>query len=256
MRQVFILALLMFTTLVNSQTTTTNACSVLFIGDSVTDGGWGNSGGKNTSADKRNHNDMNHIYGHSFMMLCATHYESNMPDANWKFYNRGISGNTLADIATRWHSDVLNLQPDVVSVLVGINDVYAFVKSRKDNPDATFDFEIWEKQYRSLLDSLLIMNKDVKIMIGAPFIAKEGSIGSASNYEEYERMVTQLVAIIKGIAHDYKASFLPFNEMFAKLIANQPRPGYWIWDGIHPTPAGHRRMADLWIKVFDEARGY
>jgi phospholipase/lecithinase/hemolysin len=40
--------------------------------------------------------------------------------------------------------------------------------------------------------------------------------------------------------------------MFAQLIAQQPRSGYWIWDGIHPTPAGHRRMADLWIKAFEE----
>lgn len=254
MRQLLILVLLVFTTLANGQAVKSNACCVLFIGDSVTDGGWGNSGGKMISADKRNHNDMNHIYGHSFMMLCATHYESNMPDTEWKFYNRGISGNTLADIAARWHSDALSLQPDVVTVLVGINDVYAFLKSSKDKPDATFDFAAWDRQYRSLLDSLLIANKNVRIMIGAPFIAKEGRTGRAGNYAECERIVSQLAEITRTIAHDYGASFLPFNDMFASLIATQPRPGYWIWDGIHPSPAGHRRMADLWIKAFDEVR--
>lgn len=254
MKQIFILALLVFTVFANAQEKSNNACSVLFIGDSVTDGGWGNSGGKMTASDKRNHNDMNHIYGHSFMMLCATHYESNMPDAKWKFYNRGISGNTLADLASRWHSDALSLHPDVVSILVGINDVYAFIKSRKDNPEASFDFISWEKQYRSLLDSLRAANNNVMIMIGAPFIAKEGRTGKASNYEECELLVKQLAAITKNIARDYKAVFLPYNMMFAQLITTQPRPGYWIWDGIHPTPAGHRRMADLWIRVFDNVR--
>ena len=200
---------------------------------------------------ERNHTDLNHIYGHSFMMLCATHYESNQPDAGWQFFNRGISGNTLYQIADRWHSDALNLKPDVVSILVGINDVYDFMRAKKENPDSTFDFASWEKQYRSLLDSLRCGNGNIKIMIGAPFISNDGKNGKLSNYAEYESTVRQLAAITKSIAHDYNATFLPFNSMFAQLIAQQPRPGYWIWDGIHPTPAGHRRMVDLWIRMFE-----
>lgn len=240
--------------LANAQPSSRKACSVLFIGDSVTDGGWGRSGGSMKPSGERNHTDLNHIYGHSFMMLCATHYESNQPDAGWQFYNRGISGNTLAQLADRWQSDALCLQPDVVSILMGINDVYEFMRAKKENPDSTFDFASWEKQYRSLLDSLRANNSNIKIMIGAPFISNDGKNGKLSNYAEYERTVRQLAAITKGIARDYNAAFLPFNSMFAQLTAQQPRPGYWIWDGIHPTPAGHRRMADLWIRMFDNVR--
>ena len=251
MRRLFILTLLAFSVLANAQQTKVKACRVLFIGDSVTDGGWGRSGGSMKPSGERNHTDLNHIYGHSFMMLCATHYESCLPDADWQFFNRGISGNTLAQIADRWQSDALSLKPDVVTVLVGINDVYEFMRAKKENPDSAFDFASWEKQYRSLLDSLRCGNSNIKIMIGAPFISNDGKNGKLSNYAEYDSMVSQLAAITKSIAHDYNATFLPFNSMFAQLIAQQPRPGYWIWDGIHPTPAGHRRMVDLWIRMFE-----
>ena len=252
MKQLLIWALLVFSLLAHAQQTNVKACRVLFIGDSVTDGGWGRSGGSMKPSNERNHTDLNHIYGHSFMMLCASHLESEHPDAAWKFFNRGISGNTLAQIAERWQSDALSLKPDVVTILVGINDVYEFMKTKKGNPDSTFDFVSWEKQYRSLLDSLRCGNSNIKIMIGAPFISNDGKNGKLSNYAEYDSMVSQLAAITKSIAHDYNATFLPFNSMFAQLIAQQPRPGYWIWDGIHPTPAGHRRMADLWIRAFEE----
>lgn len=254
MRKILILILLAVAVLANAQPSSRKACSVLFIGDSVTDGGWGRSGGSMKPSNERNHTDLNHIYGHSFMMLCATHYESSQPDAGWQFFNRGISGNKLSQIAERWQSDALNLKPDVVTILVGINDVYEFMRAKKENPDSAFDFASWEKQYRSLLDSLRGGNSKIKIMIGAPFISNDGKNGKLSNYAEYERTVRQLAAITKGIARDYNAAFLPFDRMFTQLTAQQPRPGYWIWDGIHPTPAGHRRMADLWIRVFDNVR--
>ena len=57
------------------------------------------------SSGERNHTDLNHIYGHSFMMLCATHYESSQPDANWQFFNRGISGNRIVDLYARIKKD-------------------------------------------------------------------------------------------------------------------------------------------------------
>ena len=85
---------------------------VLYIGDSVTDGGWGRSGGNMTPSNQRNLKDLNHIYGHSYMMLCAAHYESTQPYAGLRFFNRGISGNTLDDLKERWQQDVLNLKPD------------------------------------------------------------------------------------------------------------------------------------------------
>ena len=132
---------------------------VVFIGDSITDGNWGCVYHYKKTSAERSQTDLNHIYGHTYMSLVATWYETRHPRAGYQFYNRGISGHKLADLANRWKEDVLDLHPDVVSVLVGVNDT-----------------------------------------------------------------------------------------LFEKLIRRQPRPSYWIWDGIHPTPAGHRKMAECWLR--------
>lgn len=222
---------------------------ILFIGDSITDGGWGNSGGKMSSSAERNHKDMNHIYGHSFMMLCAAQWQSDYPHLDLQFMNRGISGNTLNDIAARWPSDALALSPDVVCLLVGINDVYAFRKHRKTDVAAEFDFEAWEKRYTGLLDTLRRQNPDVRIMLGTPFVTKEGGRLKEKDYHITEQTTHRLAETVRRIAQKYDAALLPFDEMFYELTKEEPRRGYWIWDGIHPTPAGHHRMADLWLRT-------
>ena len=209
---------------------------LLFQGDSITD--TGRTGAADPSLS----------LGEGYPAKIA----AKLAERGIKVINRGISGNTLAQIAQRWQSDALSLKPDVVTILVGINDVYEFMRAKKENPDSTFDFVSWEKQYRSLLDSLRCGNSNIKIMIGAPFISNDGKNGKLSNYAEYDSMVSQLAAITKSIAHDYNAAFLPFNSMFAQLIAQQPRPGYWIWDGIHPTPAAVKLIATEWLKIYKE----
>lgn len=216
----------------------------LFIGDSITDGGWGNSCGDMRPSAERNHSDMNHIYGHSYMMLCASEVQSRSPQEDIVFYNRGISGNTLADMAARWDSDAVALRPDLVTILVGTNDVEYYVA--KDTV-AQFDFGAWDKTYRALLDTMLNVCPDVRFAIGAPFVGKVGWRGAAPNYQLRERMIDSMDVIVRNIAADYSATLLPFDSLFCGLMADQPRQDYWIWDGVHPTPAGHRRMADLWL---------
>lgn len=106
---------------------------VLYIGDSITDGGWGRSGGSAKASKDRYQADLNHVYGHSYMMLCAAYYQSRWPDAGWTFWNRGISGNTLFQMADRWQADALELKPDVISILIGTNDVGTYLDECKKN---------------------------------------------------------------------------------------------------------------------------
>ena len=96
---------------------------VLFIGDSITDGNWGNSCGMPKSSDERSQWDMNHIYGSGYMYLCATHFQGDYPELNYQFFNRGISGNTLSDLQERWQKDVIEIKPDVLTILLGTNEL-------------------------------------------------------------------------------------------------------------------------------------
>lgn len=221
-----------------------SAQRVLYIGDSVTDGGWGRSGGSMLPSEKRNHSDLNHVYGHSYMMLCAAHYQSALPYGGLEFLNRGISGNTLTDLEARWEKDVLALKPNILSVLIGTNDVGEWLKEHPS--DESFDYKDWESRYRSLLHNMKAQNGSVKLILGTPFVSKTTSAVR-------QQMTDKLSAIVRRIAKDERAVCVPFDSLFNQLQRRQPNNRYWIWDGIHPTAAGHQQMADLWISKANEA---
>ena len=228
---------------------------VLFMGDSITDGGWGNSGGKAKSSEERNHRDMNHIYGHSYMFLCASHYESLYPERLYHFQNRGVSGYTLSDLEERWEKDVLSFVPDVLSVLVGTNDIHIFVA--QDSILERFDIGEWERRYRALLDRALLINPQMRLVLATPFTGCVGKMKESATYPLRAILTEQCAAVVKRIADDYKCICLDYKDMFDALLQGEPKyqETYWIWDGIHPTPAGHRRMSDLWIREV-EKRGW
>ena len=220
-----------------------SARRVLYIGDSITDGGWGRSGGSAKASKDRNHTDLNHVYGHSYMMLCAAYYQSQWPDNDWQFWNRGISGNTLYEMADRWQEDALELKPDVISILIGTNEagksISAVEKSGRKATVNDFDYTTWEKTYRHLLDTTRQVLPNVQLVLCTPFHTPvRGAVKCA--------VIDSLCTIVRQIAKDYKAVLVPFDSMFKELQKNQPNPKYWIWDGIHPTAAGHLRMAELW----------
>ena len=221
-----------------------SAQRVLYIGDSVTDGGWGRSGGSALPSEKRNHSDLNHVYGHSYMMLCAAHYQSLLPYGGQEFLNRGISGNTLGDLEARWEKDVLAIQPDILSVLIGTNDVGEWMKDHSS--DKGFDYHDWDTRYRALLQSSKAQNGDIKLILCTPFV-------STATSTERQQMTNKLSAIVRQIAKDEQAVCVPFDSLFNQLQRCQPNNRYWIWDGIHPTAAGHQQMADLWICKATEA---
>ena len=223
------------------------ALRFLFIGDSITDGGWGRSGGSETPSEQRNHTDQNHIYGHSYMMLCAARWQSDHAERGDQFFNRGISGNTLQQLEGRWKQDALALHPDVVTILIGTNDVSVHLKEHP-NDSVDFNYVAWGKQYRRLLDRLRSQNPEVSLVLCKPFVARTGKIGKSADYDRRKRMIKGCGKVVEEIGRDYNATVLDFSTMFDKLTANTTTASRWIWDGIHPTPAGHQRMADMWLK--------
>ena len=218
---------------------------VLYIGDSITDAGWGLAGGSALSTNQRNLENQTHIMGHGYAMLCASWYLNAYNSVGYEIMNRGISGNTLADLASRWQSDVLALHPDVLSLLIGTNDVDQWLKGDRST---AFDYDAWEAQYRALLAQLKSQNSKVQLVLGTPFV---GTV--ASDYETRSAMVARLSTCVRAIATDLGAILVDYNSLFSTLTASQPNVRYWIWDGIHPSPAGHYKMFELWMQEAGDA---
>ena len=213
---------------------------ILYIGDSITDAGWGLAGGSALNTNQRNLTALDHILGHGYAMLCAGWYQTVYPEVNYEVINRGISGNTLANLASRWETDVIANSPDVLSILIGTNDIDQWLKGEKST---SFDYDAWEAQYRSLISRVKADNPLVQIALGTPFVGSR-----SSEYETRSTMVANLAARVRTIATSLGCTLIPYDELFAELTSDQPNTAYWIWDGIHPSPAGHYKMQQLWLQ--------
>ena len=200
----------------------------LFQGDSITDG--------NCS---RNY-DWNHVMGHGFAYLIASRLWYDFPKKGFHFFNRGISGNKVADLAARWQTDTIDIRPDLLSILVGINDVDAFMGG-----DKNFTAEKFAEEYRQLLQQTKQQLPNTQLVICEPFILPVGRI--KERWEEYENEMAKRQKIVKQLSIEFNAIFIEFQNTFNKAIAKAPAD-YWIWDGIHPMPAGHELMAREWIQ--------
>ena len=202
--------------------------TILFQGDSITDG------------NRTRNNDWNHVMGHGYQYLIASRLWYDYPDKGLMFYNRGISGNRVKDFEARWQKDTLDLKPDVVSILVGVNDVNAIVGN--NNPESV---EKFEEIYRRILDKTKEALPKTLIVLMEPFILRVGHVNEKT--EIWEAEVLKQQQVIRKLAEDYQGIFVALQEPFKNACKKAPA-NYWIWDGIHPMPAGHELISRLWIK--------
>lgn len=225
--------------------------TILFIGDSITDGNWGSPQGYPCSSEQRNLWDKNHVLGHGYVEMTAGYYMGTFPEKDYEFYNRGISGETLFNIASRWDKDVMENHPSNVSLLCGTNDVHYWLES---NPDSLSEFDF--NGYKSTLDSLVKYTKsilpDCKFILCTPFVAKAGKVGSSDQFELRRQAVDSISRITKEVAIDNNLMLVDFNKLADKLSQERKDMEYWIWDGIHPTTAMHHRMSKEWIDKVGE----
>lgn len=202
--------------------------TILFQGDSITDG------------NRTRNNDWNHVMGHGYQFIIASKLWYELPNKGLHFFNRGISGNTVTDLAVRWNDDTLALKPDVLSILIGINDTERFFRG-----DQNFSAAQYEKNYNDLLQRTKEELPQVQLVLGEPFVLPVGRV--KGNLPAYEKELKMRRQAVKQLADKYKAIFIPFQDAFNKALQKAPAD-YWIWDGIHPMPAGHELMAREWVK--------
>lgn len=200
----------------------------LFQGDSITDGG--------RSFDK----DWNHIFGQGYAYLIASRLNYEYPDRDYQFFNRGISGNTVDDLTMRWQKDTIDIKPDILSILVGINDVLGIIKGT--NNVIADDFG---DKYDKLLLQTTKELPGIQLIINEPFILPVGMV--KAHLATWTNELQKRQDILKALAIKYNAVYVPLQDAFNKALKKAPAD-HWIWDGIHPMPAGHELIAREWLK--------
>lgn len=206
-----------------------NGLTFLFQGDSITDG-------------KRGRNkDWNHVMGHGYAYLIASRLWFEHTDKNLMFYNRGISGNKIADLNARWQQDTIDLNPDVLSILIGVNDVPRIIENE-------YSIEKWEKTYIEILERTIKALPNIQIILCEPFVLPADDMARIEWTEEktasYQRVISKMQKIVAQLAKTYNAIFIELQQPFLDACKKAPA-NYWIWDGIHPMPAGHELIARL-----------
>ncbi len=201
----------------------------LFQGDSITDGNRGRTA------------DPNHIMGHGYAFAVASRIGADFPQEGFSFYNRGISGNKIPDLQKRWQADTLDLKPDVLSLLVGINDAAASVNKSADALGA----EDFETGYRQLLQQSKAAQTGVLFVLGIPFVYPVGKRND--DWVSWKEQTSLRAEKVRKLAREFDAVVVDYPAMFDKAMKKAPA-SYWVWDGVHPTIFGHELMAREWIK--------
>ena len=199
---------------------------ILFQGDSITDAG----------RDKRNYHDLGNGYPkYSAELISAAH-----PDADIEFINLGISGNRTGQLFDRLYMDCIQLEPDIVSILIGVNDMWhrhAF--DRVETADEQIALN-----YRHILRRIKAQTS-AKIIVLAPFVL------DAPDKDFLRSDIVTVKPIVKALADEFADAYIPLDELFAEALKTQPEPLYYSADGVHPNENGARFIAKAYAEAVE-----
>ena len=199
----------------------THNLTILFQGDSITDAG-----------RKSKHNES---LGDGYVMMAAAWLSALYPEFHLKFFNRGVGGNRVRDLRNRWKKDCLDLRPNLVSILVGVNDV-----SWKASSTESFSAD-----YRAILEQTQQLK--CQMILLEPFL-----VPSKGDFLEETEELKKKIEVVRKLANEFETKLIPLSSLFAEACTKR-EPSFWALDGVHPTLAGHALIAQSWIKgIMDE----
>jgi len=194
--------------------------TLLFQGDSITDCG-------------RREEPLG--IGHGFVRLIYSLLHAQYPEFHLKILNRGIGGNRVRDLQARWQSDCLDLKPDWVTLMIGINEVWR----RYDSQDPT-DPEVFERQYRDILTQT--RNSNANIILMEPFLLEVDDEKKA-----FRDDLNPKIDIVRRLAREFGTALIPLDSLF-QTASIEREPAFWAEDGVHPTDPGHGLIAGAWLE--------
>lgn len=202
--------------------------TVVFQGDSITDFNRSRDNSWSESGD----------LGFGYANLAVSRWRFDNPGKEVKFVNTGISGNRVTDLYARWKADTLNYNPSVISILIGVNDVWHEFSHQNgvETPRFKQIYELMLKWTKEVLP-------EVKLVLMEPF-----ALSSSIVTPEFRANVEEHAAAVKEVAAEFGAIFVPLQAKFDAGVKLAPE-SFWLYDGVHPAPAGHQLIAEEWLKV-------
>lgn len=200
--------------------------TILMQGDSITDAGRN----RGNDADR----------GHGYALLAAGKIMYSYPGA-FQVLNRGVSGDRIVDLYARMKKDILNLSPDYLTILIGVNDVWHELAERNGVSD-----EKYYRLYSQLIDEVRAELPTVKIYILEPFVLP--GVATNAHWDVFHKEVRLRAASAKRIAAEKGLIFIPLQGLFDGCCSQCP-PEYWLSDGVHPTAAGHALICEALLSV-------
>ena len=202
---------------------------ILLFGDSITDAGRDRESDVSETA-----------LGGGYVKFAAQ--ELTAGGAN-EVINRGISGHRVVDLYARIKVDCWNLKPDVLSILIGVNDVWHELYHQNG-----VEIDRFEKVYRMLLEDTKKVLPDTKIILCEPFV-----LLGAATMEKYDEFldVYNYAKLVKRLAEEYGCEFLPLQDKLTDAAAKSQATDY-LSDGVHPAEKGAMLIADEWLQLFRE----
>lgn len=204
--------------------------TLLFQGDSITDA-------------SRNRQDPHHL-GTGYVYLASSTLRYRYAEQDIRIFNRGISGNRTCDLLSRWEPDCLDLQPDFLSLYIGVNNTWRRFDRQDPTPADVFAAEL-EKLLISALE-LPSLTPERTVLLEPFFLS--APIGDAA---EWEADLTPKREIVQELAERYNTHFIPLQSIFNDACARAPA-AYWAPDGVHPSPAGHMLIAQAWLLEMED----
>ncbi len=201
---------------------------ILFQGDSITD--MRRSQGENIS----------HNLGHGYVYLIASYLSLKYHHKNLSFFNRGIAQDKIEDIAQRWTKDTIEIKADILSILAGINNIGSIT-----NNNGTTNLTNFKNTYIKILNDFKQKMPESSIIICEPFVLPVNK--RMVNWTKRKQTMNEAHSILKDISMKFKAQYIELQSVFeeaSKLKTYQ----YWLYDGVHPSPAGHALIAQVWLK--------
>jgi len=198
---------------------------ILFQGDSITDCGRYREDGSST--------------GQGYPLLVKAELQYNRPADGLTILNRGISGDRVVDLFARWREDCLELKPTVISILIGVNDIW------QERRQCGVDSVKFERVYRMILEETREKLPNARLVLLTPFALEAGA--TADKWTAY--WLPELAArtkAVENLAVSFDATLVSLQPLFDKAAQDAPNE-YWLFDGVHPTPAGHRLIAGAWL---------